>query len=222
MCHALVRVVCSQLKHKYNKSLHYDAVVEALIQRTHTHITNSGLDVDAAVAALSELHLQSEGKGERYRLRVTCETYYDFDKLVRAVRNSQGVQHIVTGTEDHAVVANSVEETRSGADRVLCMDSQDGRTSRLGRFASRRAPPTSQFFCFHVVDTVVEEVREGGTKRKRVPDILRSWAGPFGTTADDLKRCLGLLPSPLQQQPAGVPPSAEAPKGNELIQRMRG
>jgi hypothetical protein len=199
MCHAVVRVVCSQLQHKYGKSLHYDAAVEALIQRTNTHTTNSGLDIDAAVAALSELHLQSEDKGGRYQLRVTCETYDDFDQLVHAVRNSQGVQHIVTGTEDHAVVADSVEETRSGANRVLCIDSQDGHTSRLGRFASRGAPPTSQFFCFHVVDTVVVEVMEGGTKRKRVPGILTRWAQSFGTTADDLKRRLGLLPSLLLQ-----------------------
>ena len=224
MCHALVRVVRSQLQHKYGKTLDLDAAVEALIQATKTHRSNKGLDVDDAVAALSQVHLQSEGKQERYMLHVTAATYADFDQLVLAIRNSQGVHHIVTGTGVHAVVAGSVEETASGAAKVLCIDSMGGQTSRLGRFANRGAQPASQFYCFHVIDTVVAEVTAAsGTKKKRLPGVLASWAGRFGTTADHLKQHLGLPPPSLSlSSPHPVPAAEPVPSGDKLVKRMRG
>ena len=138
-----------------------------------------------------------------------------------AVRNSQGVHHIVTGTKKHAVTADSVEETASGAAKVLCINSQDGQTMRLGLFHNGGSQPASKFDSFHVIDTVVAEVTAAiGTKKPRIPGVLASWAGRFGTTADHLKQRLGLPPTSLSS-PDPVPAAAPVPSDEELVKRMR-
>ena len=48
--------------------------------------------------------------------KVTVHTSDNFNELSRAVRNSAGVHHIVTGTADHAVVADSVDAEARGDD----------------------------------------------------------------------------------------------------------
>ena len=75
-----------------------------------------------------------------------------------------------------------------------------------------------------MIDTVVEEMTAAsGTKTKRVPEVLLSWAGRFGTTADILKQRLGLPPPSLSlSSPHPVPAAPLVPSGDELAKRMRG
>ena len=192
MSHAVVRVVHSQLQHKYGMLVGFEPFVATLIEATASFET--GLDIYQAVKAVSAFKagILTSDKSARVFVNVTVKTYWEFDDLVCAVRNSHGQYHVVTGTVNHAVVAHSVEP---GAEpKVLCMDSSDEglpslRLGRLGTLAGSQ--PTSQFYCFHVLETTITECfAPGSNKKKRlVPPVVSLWAGHYAPSLEH-----GLMP----------------------------
>ena len=189
MTHAVVRVVHSQLQHKYGVLVDFESFAEKLIEATVSF--ESGLDVYGAVDAVNSLKsgILASDKSARVFVKVRVETHWEFDDLVCAVRNSHGQYHLVTGTATHAVVAHSIELGAPSADpKVLCMDSNDNGlpSLRLGRHGtSAGSNPTAQFYCFHVLETsITESFAPGSKKKKLIPPVVPLWAGRYAPSLE--------------------------------------
>ncbi|EOD20664.1 miro domain-containing protein [Emiliania huxleyi CCMP1516] len=200
VAHSLLKVVIAQLDAKYGISIDFDRHIQSVIEAADCL---SGAHVPDVAERVSNMRTGlASSSGERFQIRVEVQTYESFDQLLGAVSNSQGHIHIVTGTSNHAVVA----ERLHGAGQVRCRNSH----ARVGHGAHSNLT-RSAFHDFDIVSTTITakwvpnlrahvEGEEDGSfiraddARSGCPAVRESWLRLFGSTMDDLKRALGLPP----------------------------
>jgi hypothetical protein len=182
MAHAVSRVVVDQMRSRYGLQCDHNVVTELLIQKTRCF--DGGMTIEEAIDAIGSLDsgIAVSDHSSRYELRVDASTeHWDFDALVRAVNNSHGHHHIVTGTHDHAVVAHAVE---ADGKAVLCLDSNNGGiepTFRLSKHARGGSRPAKKFYAFHIIEcTIVDCLSlEANGRRMQAPQVTHEWARLF-------------------------------------------
>jgi len=223
MAHAVMRVVVSQLQHKYGVIIDFDSAVEKLIERMagtareagDPGILNVGAYVIEAISAFERLEtgLVDKSKSARFFVSIKCNTFWDFSDLVTAVENAGDFCHIVTGNRAHAVAAKQVDRNAAGKATVLCMDSNDdGNPSfRLGLHPAGGSFPAKKFESFHILETTIDECiayeRSGKKKSKlNVPAITDEWYKRCTPSLVD--RLLPHRPTPMQTDGGLAGPSS--------------
>ena len=173
--HSLMKVIRSQLHRKYGVDADFHTNIKSLIEKADCL---TGALVPEATNSITTGGATIEARdGRLYRIALTVHTSISFDELSRAVRNSAGVHHIVTGTAGHAVVADSV----AGPNRVLCLNSW----ATVPSFAlNRNGHANHRFHSFHIISTDIAcelvAVQGGESIRERSPPSVKAaWTAQF-------------------------------------------
>ena len=186
-CHALLKVVIAQLDAKYGVKVDFHSTINQIIEKTDPLLLKEGSTIPAVAEVFSSLvtGLASTSVYKpRYKVRVLSESSDSFEDLKRAVSNSLGHRHIVTGTRNHAIVADSV-----AGDRVRCLNSHghSGTDAFWELVESGDPKKVYLFFAFHIIGVeITHTLNRSGGWLDRGPKVRQTWSNAFGTSPADL------------------------------------
>ena len=185
VAHSIAKIVTDQLWNKYLVGVNRKEIEVQLIQASGC--LNGPIAVADAVQSINDDLAKPEHTGfrtlhgQRYKISLVSSTRENFEDLKCAVHNSHGWYHIVTGSSEHAVIADSLSGPHNS--RVRCVNSWGDNSYMM--LAAQATSGAKCFHSCHILETTITaawRVNSQGTGEWRdapLPPVTDEWARRF-------------------------------------------